>query len=90
LNFVRTNQGGLAPLANDFAGDLVTEILYDRRYSLFFEYGHRWVDSRRYNRLGDLVRQLPSHRVFPLIPIPVDECNQRSPQPKGCVNVLGN
>lgn len=90
LNFVRTNQGGLAPLANDYAGDLVTEILYDRRYSLFFEYGHRWVDSRRYNRLGDLVRQLPSHRVFPLIPIPVDECNQRSPQPKGCVSVLGN
>jgi len=27
--------------------------------------------------------------VFPLIPIPVDECNQRTPQPRGCVNVLG-
>jgi hypothetical protein len=90
LNVVRTNSGGLAPLAADFAGDLVTELLYERRYSLFFEYGHRWVDSRRYNRLGDLVRQLPSHRVFPLIPIPVDECNQRSPLPKGCVNVSGN
>lgn len=90
LNFVRTNQGGLPALASDFAGDMVTEILYDRRYSLFFEYGHRWVDSRRYNRLGELVRQLPSHRVFPIVPIPVDECNQRSPQPKGCVNVSGN
>ena len=90
LNVVRTNAGGLPALASDFSGDLVTELLYDRRYSLFFEYGHRWVDSRRYNRLGELRKQLPSHRVFPLVPIPVDECNQRlAAVPKGCVNVLG-
>jgi hypothetical protein len=91
INFVRANSGGLAPLAADFSGDLVTELLYERRYSLFFEYGHRWVDSRRYNRLGDLRKQLPTHRVFPLVPIPVDECNQRtSAPPRGCVNVLGS
>jgi hypothetical protein len=91
LNFVRTNAGGLAPLPADFAGDLVTEILYDRRYSLFFEYGHRWMDARRYNRLGELRKQLPTHRVFPLVPIPVDECNQRTASPpRGCVNVLGS
>lgn len=91
LNFVRTNSGGLPPLASDFSGDLVTELLYDRRYSLFFEYGHRWVDARRYNRLGELRRQLPTHRVFPLVPIPVDECNQRTNAlPRGCVNVSGS
>ncbi len=91
INFVRANSGGLAPLAADFSGDLVTELLYERRYSLFFEYGHRWVDSRRYNRLGELRKQLPTHRVFPLVPIPVDECNQRtSAPPRGCVNVLGS
>lgn len=91
LNFVRTNAGGLAPLPADFSGDLVTEILYDRRYSLFFEYGHRWVDARRYNRLGELRKQLPTHRVFPLVPIPVAECNQRlEATPKGCVNVPGS
>jgi hypothetical protein len=29
--------------------------------------------------------------VFPLAPIPVDECNQRlASPPKGCVNVLGS
>jgi hypothetical protein len=90
LNFIRTNAGGLPALASDFSGDLVTEMLYDRRYSLFFEYGHRWVDARRYNRLGELRKQLPTHRVFPLVPIPVDECNQRlAAPPKGCVNVLG-
>ncbi|MES2521261.1 MAG: RagB/SusD family nutrient uptake outer membrane protein [Gemmatimonadota bacterium] len=90
LNVVRTTAGGLPPLASDFAGDLVTELLYDRRYSLFFEYGHRWVDSRRYGRLGDLRKQLATHRVFPLVPIPVDECSQRTAAPpRGCVNVLG-
>jgi len=90
LNFVRTNAGGLPALASDFAGDLVTEVLYDRRYSLFFEYGHRWVDARRYGRLGELRKQLPTHRVFPRVPIPVDECNQRlAAPPRGCVNVLG-
>lgn len=41
------------------------------------------------NRLGRLPRALPSHRVFSLVPIPVDECSQRTPAPKGCVNVLG-
>ena len=89
LNFVRVNSGGLAPLPADYAGDLVTEILYDRRYSLFYEYGHRWVDARRYGRLDELRRALPSHRVFPLVPIPADECNQREPAPIGCVNVAG-
>ncbi len=90
LNFIRVNSGGLAPLAADFAGDLVTEILYNRRYSLFDEYGHRWVDMRRYGRLSLLPKALASHRVFPIVPLPLDECNQRNPQPKGCVQVSGS
>jgi len=89
LNFVRVNSGGLAPLPADYAGDLVDEILYNRRYSLFFEYGHRWVDMRRYGRLEQLPKALPTHRIFPIVPIPIDECSQRSPEPAGCVNVLG-
>lgn len=89
LNFIRVNSGGLAPLAVDFAGDLVDEILYNRRYSLFYEYGHRWVDMRRYGRLTQLPKALPSHRIFSLVPLPLDECNQRNPQPKGCVQVSG-
>ena len=89
INFVRVNSGGLAPLPAGFSGDLVGELLYNRRYSLFDEYGHRWVDLRRYNRLAELQKALPTHRIFPLVPIPVDECNQRSPAPKGCVQVSG-
>jgi starch-binding outer membrane protein, SusD/RagB family len=89
INFVRVNSGGLAPLPATFSGDLLGELLYNRRYSLFDEYGHRWVDLRRYNRLSELGKALPTHRIFPLVPIPVDECNQRSPAPKGCVQVSG-
>ena len=90
LDFVRVNSGGLAPLGAAFTGDIVSEILYNRRYSLFDEYGHRWVDVRRYGRLATLEKALPSHRIFPVVPIPVDECNQRLDQPpKGCVNVIG-
>ena len=89
LNLVRTVSGGLAPLPADFGGDLVTELLYNRRYSLFYEYGHRWVDLRRYDRLATLEKALPSHRIFPVVPIPVDECNQRDPAPRGCVQVSG-
>ena len=89
LNIVRTVSGGLAPLPDTYAGDLVTEILYNRRYSLLFEYGHRWHDMRRYGRLGDLPRALPSHLIYPIVPLPADECNQRTPQPKGCVQVNG-
>ena len=91
LNFVRVNSGGLAPLPSPFTGDIVTEILYNRRYSLFDEYGHRWVDMRRYGRLNQLEKALPSHKIFPLVPIVVDECNQRlAAPPKGCTQVSGN
>lgn len=89
INFIRVNSGGLAPLPDDFAGDLVTEILYNRRYSLLFEYGHRWHDMRRYGRLNQLPKALPSHLVYPIVPLPSDECNQRTPQPRGCVQVNG-
>lgn len=89
LDFVRVNSGGLAPLGAGFAGDLVSEILYNRRYSLLFEYGHRWHDMRRYGRLAQLPKALPSHLIYPIVPLPSDECNQRTPLPKGCVQVNG-
>ncbi len=89
LNVVRTVSGGLAALPADYAGDLVDALLYERRYSLFGEYGHRWVDMRRYGRLAQLPKFASTHRIYPLVPIPSDECNQRNPQPKGCVQVSG-
>ncbi|HEX4932665.1 MAG TPA: RagB/SusD family nutrient uptake outer membrane protein [Gemmatimonadaceae bacterium] len=89
LNVIRTVAGGLPALEPSFAGNLVDELLYNRRYSLFGEYGHRWVDMRRYGRLAQLPKFAPTHRVYPIVPLPSDECNQRKPEPKGCVQVSG-
>ncbi|MGH2567978.1 MAG: RagB/SusD family nutrient uptake outer membrane protein, partial [Bacteroidota bacterium] len=51
INTVRAAAGlGLAVLTPSNALD---RLLYEKRYSLFME-GHRWVDMRRYNRLGQL------------------------------------
>jgi hypothetical protein len=88
LNFVRVNSGGLEPLP-DYTGDLVTQILYNRAYSLFYEYGHRWFDARRYGRLASLPKVLSTHRLFPLVPVPSAECNARGQQPRGCIQVDG-
>jgi len=78
LNLVRQQAGGLAPLAQP-ASDaaFVTALLYERRYSLLFEGGHRWIDHRRFNRLADLPRDLPSHLVHARFPIPEAECLAR-------------
>ncbi|HSW29849.1 MAG TPA: RagB/SusD family nutrient uptake outer membrane protein [Longimicrobiales bacterium] len=93
LDVVRVNSGGL-PASTLTTGssdaDFVTALLYERRYSLFWEYGHRWVDMRRFNRLAQLPKAVPDRdRIFPYVPLPVDECTPRNPQPAGCRQVNG-
>ncbi len=90
INFIRVNSGGLAPLPANYSGDLLGEILYNRTYSLLFEQGTRWVDARRYGRLGQLPRQFSSiaEKVYPYVMFPDAECNQRNPKPQpGCSQV---
>lgn len=48
---------------------LIDEMLNQRRYSLFFE-GHRWVDMRRYDKLGDLPVDRAGDDVWSAMPIP--------------------
>jgi hypothetical protein len=88
INLVRVNSGGLAPLT---LADIATpaaftdELLYNRRYSLLFEGGHRWIDARRFGRLGTLPRALPTHTVPSRFPYPEGECLARDPAPaQGC------
>jgi len=91
LNIVRTTSGGLTAIAA-FPGDpaFETELLYNRRYSLLFEYGHRWVDLRRFNRLGDLHGPRGAgDLVFDKVPIPQADCDARSTKPAGCTQVNG-
>jgi hypothetical protein len=51
---------------------LLTEMLNQRRYSLYCE-GHRWVDLRRYNLLGELPLDRPGDEVWTEFPLPVSE-----------------
>jgi hypothetical protein len=80
INFVRRNSGGLAnhlPFADQASA--ITELLYNKRYSLLYEGGHSWVDYRRYGRSADLeplqpsgapVYDRPGDVIFPTLPIP--------------------
>ncbi len=72
LNIIR-HRHGLA----DYSGALTQlaltdEMLYERRYSLYFE-GHRWIDLRRYNRLNELPLDRPGDNVWTEFPLPVTE-----------------
>ena len=58
-------------------------LLYERRYSLMLE-GFRWVDHRRFNLLNTLPKDLPTHFVAVVEPIPLAECDARREKPNGC------
>jgi hypothetical protein len=96
LNLIRTVSGGLAPIAavpglgGTYSGDLLLdELLYNKRYSLVYEYGQRWVDLRKYKLLAKLPKALPTHKIFDHLPIPATECSARVPAPPGCAQVNG-
>jgi hypothetical protein len=86
INLIRTTSGGLAPRGPFLnQADFVAELLKQRRYSLLFEGGHRWIDSRRFGLLATLPRALPSHTVPSRFPFPEAECLARVPAPtQGC------
>jgi hypothetical protein len=72
INIIRNGHG-----LGDYTGAvtqpaLITEMLNQRRYSLFFE-GHRWVDLRRYDLLNTLPIDRPGDDVWTEFPLPVTE-----------------
>jgi hypothetical protein len=90
LNLIRTSSGGLAAYSGAMtAPALTTELLYNRRYSLLFEGGHRWIDMRRYGLLSLLPKALPTHVRFPRFPFPINECTPRAMAPTGCGTQAG-
>lgn len=81
LNLVRSVSGGLTPLVGPLdAAAFTTALLYERRYSLAFE-GHRWIDVRRLDRIGDLPKDMPDHVINVRYPIPLAECDARKGEP---------
>ncbi|HEX8818706.1 MAG TPA: RagB/SusD family nutrient uptake outer membrane protein [Archangium sp.] len=78
LNRIRVRSGKLAALPENLSADLIVdELLEQRRYSLLFEGGHRWIDMRRYNKLNELPLDAAGHRVHAAFPIPIAETDAR-------------
>jgi hypothetical protein len=72
LDIIRTKHGLAKYNGAQTQPALIDEMLYERRYSLYFE-GHRWIDLRRYNRLNQLPLDRPDDNVWSEFPLPVTE-----------------
>ena len=81
INLVRQVSGGLGGVTLSDVDSAIDQMLHERRYSLYHE-GHRWVDMRRYGKLGELpidrgVGDAGEGRgpdiVIPMMPRPSDE-----------------
>jgi starch-binding outer membrane protein, SusD/RagB family len=80
LNRVREHAGGLAPTtvnAGSSNDAFVSELLYNRLYSLMWAQGTRWIDARRYDRLNTIPVDRPGDAVFPNMIVPANECVAR-------------
>jgi hypothetical protein len=72
LNVIR-NAAGLPNYSGpNTQAALITEMLKQRRYSLYGE-GHRWLDLRRYDRLNELPIDRPGDDVWVEFPRPATE-----------------
>jgi hypothetical protein len=72
IDAIRAAHGLGAYAGGTDEASLIDEILVQRRYSLYGE-GHRWVDMRRYGRLGDLPIDRTGDDVWESFPIPATE-----------------
>lgn len=88
INTVRVKSGGLEPIPDPYPGDILSALLYEKRYSLLWE-GHRWLDLLHYDRLAELPKAAPNHKIFDANPYSEDECAPRDPEPEGCKAIEG-
>ena len=80
INLVRQHAGGLEATtltAGSPDADFITELLYNRLYSLMWEQGTRWIDARRYNRLADLPLDRVGDSRYTSMLVPAGECDAR-------------
>src|SRR5207302_8884184 len=76
IDFIRVTSGGLAPSSG---GNVLDELLKQKRYSLLFEGGHRWIDLRRYGKLdaSHVSIDIPKDVIHAAFPIPLTESQAR-------------
>ncbi|MEL6358035.1 MAG: RagB/SusD family nutrient uptake outer membrane protein, partial [Bacteroidota bacterium] len=74
INTIRMAHGLPAYSGGTSMEDLIDEMLFQRRYSLWGE-GHHMLDMRRYGRLNDTFLPIdrPGDDVFTQFPIPLSE-----------------
>ena len=89
VNVIRTREGGLAPVAGLSGDALLDEILYNKLYSLLYRGGWAYFDARQYDRLDEVPRAAPNHRVFARINWPANECIARNMTDGPCGPVDG-
>jgi hypothetical protein len=80
INFIRTQSGGLDPVGPFAdASAALDELLNQKRYSLLFEGGHRWIDLRRYGKLDftHLAQDNAADLINAAFPIPLTETEAR-------------
>ncbi|SFW35419.1 RagB/SusD family nutrient uptake outer membrane protein [Chitinophaga sancti] len=75
LNRIRTAHNLPAYAGAVTTAALTSELIYNRRYSLFME-GHRWIDMRRFGLLKTLPVDRPDDDVWSHFPLPQSESNQ--------------
>lgn len=74
INAVRTANGLGNYTGATTQAALINAILKERFYSLWYE-GHRWLDMRRLNRLGEIELPVSSMKVLENMERPVQEVN---------------
>lgn len=77
INFIREESGGLEERNDLNTNNILDELLYNKRYSLYLEGGHRWLDLRRYDRLDEIPLDISDAVIHERFPIPLDECLSR-------------
>ncbi|MEX2325312.1 MAG: RagB/SusD family nutrient uptake outer membrane protein [Gemmatimonadaceae bacterium] len=80
INLVRQHAGGLPASTLTIASSdaaFVTELLYNRLYSLLWQQGTRWIDARRYGRTATLSLDRAGDVIHPNMLVPASECDAR-------------
>jgi starch-binding outer membrane protein, SusD/RagB family len=79
IDFIRKFSGGLPASSGLNASNLLDELLKQKRYSLLFEGGHRWIDLRRYGKLdaAHVAIDTTDDVIHTAFPIPLTETQGR-------------
>lgn len=81
INLVRNHAGGLAPTSltpTSSTAAFITELDYNRTYSLMFTQGTRWIDARRHGTTASLPLDRAGDIIYPNMIVPSAECDARS------------